>query len=304
VKAKTFFAAVAAAVSVTITLAACGSSTTSATGAAAQVAVTTTTVSSATAARPTGLVDELVPVHGARLHVRCEGAGPTTVVLIAGFGGGLDSWAAIAPTMSQTTRVCSYERFGDGTSDAPPAPQTFATEADDLHTLLQSTGEPGPYLIIGHSFGGPEAVTFASVFAADVRGLILIDASPTEWNTAICAVPDDGSDTAHVFIDLCAQQSSPANNNEHLDAPTAFAEVAAINSLGPVPMIVVTADHHSYPGLAPTEEARLDDVWRAGQAHWASLTTTAQLISVDNTSHNIQLDRPEIVLDKIKELLR
>jgi pimeloyl-ACP methyl ester carboxylesterase len=226
------------------------------------------------------------------------------VVLIAGFGGGLDSWAAIAPTMSQTTRVCSYERFGDGTSDAPPAPQTFATEADDLHTLLQSTGEPGPYLIIGHSFGGPEAVTFASVFAADVRGLILIDASPTEWNTAICAVPDDGSDTAHVFIDLCAQQSSPANNSEHLDAPTAFAEVAAINSLGPVPMIVVTADHHSYPGLAPTEEARLDDVWRAGQAHWASLTTTAQLISVDNTSHNIQLDRPEIVLDKIKELLR
>ena len=27
-------------------------------------------------------------------------------------------------------------------------------------------------------------------------------------------------------------------------------------------------------------------------------------VTVDNTSHNIQLDRPEIVLDKIKELLR
>ncbi|HEX2382099.1 MAG TPA: hypothetical protein VHI95_05655 [Acidimicrobiales bacterium] len=31
---------------------------------------------------------------------------------------------------------------------------------------------------------------------------------------------------------------------------------------------------------------------------------SAQLISVDHTSHNIQLDRPEIVLEKIKQLLR
>ena len=88
------------------------------------------------------------------------------------------------------------------------------------------------------------------------------------------------------------------------DGPTAFAQVATINSLDQLPTIVVTADHHSYPGLAPTEEARLDDVWNAGQAHWASLAGSAQLVTVDNTSHNIQLDRPEIVLDKIKELLR
>jgi pimeloyl-ACP methyl ester carboxylesterase len=304
VKTKTLIAAVAAAVSVTISLAACGSSTTSTTRAAAEVTTTTTGVASTTVARPSGLVDGLIAVHGARLHMHCEGAGPTTVVLIAGFGGGRDSWAAIDPTVSQTTRVCSYERFGDGTSDAPLAPQTFATEADDLHTLLQSAGEPGPYVIVGHSFGGPEAVTFASKFPTEVRGMLLIDASPPAWNTAICAVPNDGSDTAHLFQALCAEQSSPGNNNEHLDAPAAFAEVATINSLSALPMIVVTADHHSYPGLASSEEARLDDVWDAGQAHWVSLASSAQLISVDNTSHNIQLDRPDVVLEKIAELLR
>ena len=69
-------------------------------------------------------------------------------------------------------------------------------------------------------------------------------------------------------------------------------------------MIVVTADHHSYPGLAASEEARLNDVWNAGQAHWVSLASSAQLISVDHTSHNIQLDRPDVVLDKIHELLQ
>ena len=264
---------------------------------------TTTTVSSTTVARLTTVVDEFIPVNGGRLHLHCDGAGPTTVVLIAGFSAGTDSWAAIEPTVAQTTRVCSYDRFGNGASDAPPATQTFATEAADLHTLLQSAGEPGPYVIVGHSFGGAEAVTFASMFPTEVRGLLLLDASPPAWNTAICAVPDDGSDAARVFQALCVQQSSPANNIERLDAPTAFAEVATIRSLPDVPMIVATADHHAYAGLAASEEARLNDVWNAGQAHWLSLVPSAQLVAVDNTGHNIQLDRPEVVLDMIHELL-
>jgi hypothetical protein len=56
-------------------------------------------------------------------------------------------------------------------------------------------------------------------------------------------------------------------------------------------MIVVTADHHSYAGPASSEEARLDDVRNSGQTHCVSLASSAQLISVDNTSQNIQLDR-------------
>jgi pimeloyl-ACP methyl ester carboxylesterase len=225
-------------------------------------------------------------------------------MLIAGFNTSSDIWAAVEPTLAQTTRVCSYDRFGVGASDAPPAAQTFATEADDLHALLQSAREPGPYVVVGHSFGGAEAVTFASMFPTEVRGLLLLDASPPAWNTAICAVPDDGSDAAHVFQGLCAEQSSPGNNGEHLDAPTAFAEVAAIDALNGFPMIVATADHHSYAGLAASEEARLNDVWNAGQAHWVSLASAAQLVTVDNTGHNIQLDRPDVVLDKIHDLLR
>jgi pimeloyl-ACP methyl ester carboxylesterase len=69
-------------------------------------------------------------------------------------------------------------------------------------------------------------------------------------------------------------------------------------------MIVVNSDHHSYPGPAANEEARLGDVWNAGQAHWASFPSWAQLITVDHTGHNIQIDRPDVVLDKIHELLQ
>ena len=91
-KTKTLIAAIAAALSVTITLAACGSSTSSAPRSTAQDPTTTARRqpphpshrrtqhrpdSTTTVARlHPPLVDELVPVHGARLHVHCDGAGP------------------------------------------------------------------------------------------------------------------------------------------------------------------------------------------------------------------------------------
>jgi hypothetical protein len=62
-----------------------------------------------------------------------------------------------------------------------------------------------------------------------------------------------------------------------------------------------TADHHSYAGLAASEDARLNDVWNAEQAHWVSPVSSAQLISVENTSHYFQLDRPDVALDMIHD---
>ena len=167
-----------------------------------------------------GVVDELVEVGGARLHVHCSGAGDTTVVLIAGLGDGGDNWGAIEPAVAQSARVCSYAHFGTGTSDPPPGPQTFSTRANDLQALLRAAGEHGPYLLVGHSFGGAEAVMFASMFPDDVTGVLLLDASPATWITTLCSVVDDGSDAAASYRELCASLSDPANNPEHLDGPS------------------------------------------------------------------------------------
>jgi pimeloyl-ACP methyl ester carboxylesterase len=159
-----------------------------------------------------GVLDELVEVGGARLHLHCSGAGDTTVVLIAGLGDGGDNWGAIEPAVAQSARVCSYAHFGTGTSDPPPRPQTFSSRANDLQALLRVAGEHSPYLLVGHSFGGAEAVMFASMFPADVAGVLLLDASPATWITTLCSVVDDGSDAAASYRELCASLSDPANN--------------------------------------------------------------------------------------------
>lgn len=266
-------------------------------------AVVAPTTAVITIARSTAKIDQLVGADGKRVHVRCVGQGGTTVVLIAGFGGDSTNWVKVEPDLAARARVCSYDRPGTGTSDPATTTATFATEATDLHTLLSAIGEPGPYILVGHSFGGAEAVTFASLFAADVTGLVLIDASPATWPAALCATPDDGSGAAATVLGTCAGAFPPARNSEHLDVVTAFAEVSTVGSLGSLPMAVITATHRELPaGLAAEEVARLTDAWNRGQDDWAKLSTAAHLVSVDHTGHHIEIDQPQVVIDEITRL--
>ena len=97
----------------------------------------------------------LVDVGGHRLHLSCTGSGSPTVVLEPGGGAMSSNLGWITPAVARDTRVCVYDRAGRGWSDPADTPQDGARIATDLHTLLHSAGVPGPYLLAGHSFGGP-----------------------------------------------------------------------------------------------------------------------------------------------------
>ena len=262
-----------------------------------------TTTSAATATRPTATVDELIGAQGERVYVRCNGSGATTVLLIAGFEGSSDAWAKIEPAISERTRVCVHDRPGTGLSDPAVATATFATQAADLRQMLTTVGEPGPYVVVGHSFGGVEAVTFASEFADEVTGLVLVDASPVAWPEALCAVADDGSDAADMIRGFCNGLSDPSGNAEHLDVFAAFAGAGAITSLGSLQMSVITAVDRQLPGLAADEVARLTDAWNLGQQQWGHLSSASRMVPVADTSHDIQLDHPDVVVDEIVRFL-
>jgi hypothetical protein len=80
-------------------------------------------------------------VGGYRLAYECAGTGQPTVILAAGYtASGIDTYGpVILPTLARRTRVCTYDRAGNGLSDARPAsvrPLTGATQARELHTLL------------------------------------------------------------------------------------------------------------------------------------------------------------------------
>jgi pimeloyl-ACP methyl ester carboxylesterase len=62
-----------------------------------------------------------------------------------------------------------------GWSDPGPAPRGPKTVARELHSLLGSAKEKGPYVFVGHSWGGIIARVYASLYGKDVAGLVLVD---------------------------------------------------------------------------------------------------------------------------------
>jgi pimeloyl-ACP methyl ester carboxylesterase len=124
----------------------------------------------------------LVDVGGHRLHVQCEGIGSPTVVLEAALGAGSASWAWIQRDVAQVTRVCAYDRAGEGWSDLGREPRDAVHVASELRVLLEQAEIQGPYVLVGHSFGGLYVRAFADQSPDDVSGMVLIDAShPDQW---------------------------------------------------------------------------------------------------------------------------
>lgn len=94
----------------------------------------------------------------------------------SGLGGMSASWARIVGDVSPTTRVCAYYWAGQGWSDDVEEPHDAVTIASDLHAvLLQRAGEAGPYVLVGHSAGGPYVMTYAARYPDEVAGMVLLD---------------------------------------------------------------------------------------------------------------------------------
>ena len=120
---------------------------------------------------------EMVDVGGYSLHINCVGQGNPTVVLDAGSGGMSAQWVRVQREVSGTTRVCAYDRAGMGWSEMGPDPRDAKQITGELHTLLSKAGIEGPYVLVGHSFGGMYMQTYAARYPDEVAGVALVDSS-------------------------------------------------------------------------------------------------------------------------------
>ena len=132
------------------------------------------TVAFAASPAPPG---KLVDLGGHKLHVYCTGSGAPTVVVESGLGDFSIDWTLVQTRVMRFTRICTYDRGGYAWSDPGPKPRTFGQLNLELHDALAKLGERGPFVLVGHSFGGPVIRNFAAVYPADVAGMVLVDAA-------------------------------------------------------------------------------------------------------------------------------
>ena len=131
---------------------------------------------------------ELVTIDndGARLHLHTQGRqhrndNPDTpvVLLDTGSPGFSAQWGWIQPAIAEFATVVSYDRPGLGWSDPrrDEGPLDPRDTAERLHAALEKLGLPGPYLLVGHSYGGLTSRVFAAAYPDEISGLVLVDPS-------------------------------------------------------------------------------------------------------------------------------
>jgi pimeloyl-ACP methyl ester carboxylesterase len=256
----------------------------------------------------------LVDVGGYRLHLSCTGTGSPTVVLLNGLGETSPLWARIDPAIAATTRVCAYDRAGQGWSDDSPNPADAISAATDLHRLLTAAGESGPFVLAGHSSGGVHALTYTHLYPADVAGMVLLDsASPHQvdlvkpfsgeyqlMRRALAVAPTlfrfgvghiIQAMTTPALPGAAGEQVSTFANSprgmanmraEQAALPDTFRQAQALATLGAIPLVVLTAkdnvDHKPGWGTAQDQLAALSTNTRhivADLGHVAFLTDPA-----------------------------
>jgi pimeloyl-ACP methyl ester carboxylesterase len=119
---------------------------------------------------------QLVEAKGTRLNLYCTGRGSPAVVFDSGWEDWAPVWTIVQPEVAKWTRACSYDRAGAGFSDPGPLPRSSIRIADELHSALHHAGIRGPYILVGHAFGGDNVRTFAERYTPEVAGLVLVEA--------------------------------------------------------------------------------------------------------------------------------
>ncbi|MRX55864.1 alpha/beta fold hydrolase [Bacillus idriensis] len=107
-----------------------------------------------------------VQIRDFKMHAKLYGAkkGNSTVIMDAGYGDYSKTWASIIPEISRLTQVLVYDRSGLGKSERSSYPRTSIEMVKELKELLLKLNINGPYILVGHSFGGVNARVFASQY--------------------------------------------------------------------------------------------------------------------------------------------
>ena len=216
------------------------------------------------------------------------------MVLFNGLGERTPSWAWVQSAVARQTRVCAYDRAGQGWSGKAPGRQDGHELAADLHGLLSAAHVPGPYVLAGHSVGGTYALAYAMDYRNETAGVALIDsASPHQfdlpdypgfysmWRRAGALLPSlgragiprltsglgSGELPSDARREARAFNSSPrelrANHDEFAELRTVFDQTKALRTLEGKPLFVLTADLGQQSG------------WFAAQDKLATLSTNS-----------------------------
>jgi pimeloyl-ACP methyl ester carboxylesterase len=282
---------------------------------------------------------EMVDVGGYDLHLYCTGeaGGAPSVVMDSGLGGTVLDWQLVQPEVAKFARVCTYDRAGMGWSDPGDQPRTSQQIVKELHALLGNAGVvEGPYVLVGHSFGGTNMQVYASHYPDEVAGMVLVD-SALEDEKAVTLTQSlqpspvllkiyatigltrlpytlGGEPPGLTSPELEDEQVAISSHRKHVfavaDETSSLQESFNENradpmSLGNKPLMVLSAGFVQLTGTGLSQEQvnLIDELHSDSQAALTRRSENAKQIIAEDSGHYIQVERPALVIDAVRHVV-
>jgi pimeloyl-ACP methyl ester carboxylesterase len=225
-------------------------------------------------------------------------------------------------------------------SDANRGAQTGRQVAEDLHSALAKAGERPPFVMVGHSLGGPYIMIYTKYFGPDVAGLVFVDASHPEQvsrlrslspvtvsasvkpyrvaslfrrfglvrkATAADSAPPQPAHSVRA-TGAYASSSLPAMLKEVDAFDQTLAEAGTFRQLGSRPIFVLTAaapkstDDLTMMKMTAAQGREYQARWLEMQKDQASWSKRSQQQSVES-GHYIQYERPSVVITAVRAII-
>jgi pimeloyl-ACP methyl ester carboxylesterase len=198
--------------------------------------------------------------------------------------------------------------------------------------LLNNAGVQGPYVLVGHSFGGTNVQLYASQYPNEVAGMVLVDSATEDEMLVTLTEELQGSPGWNKFLatigvtrlpytlggetdEQTAISTHRKDTYEVSDERTSFEESfeqrrASPLSLGDKPLIVLTAGAFQgafqVPPDAGIPQEQIDRFLEARSEFQADLPLHSQnskQIIAEDSGHYIHLEQPDLVIDAIRRVV-
>jgi pimeloyl-ACP methyl ester carboxylesterase len=247
----------------------------------------------------------MVDIGGRSLYLDCRGQGSPTVILEAGLTSDTSSWDDVIDPIAGFTRVCAYDRANNSRSDEV-ALHSADQSVLDLEKLLAAKKIEPPYVLVAWSFGGPISRLYAARHPDDVSGMVLVDTDPTDYRSeGDPYVPKNVRERSYwasenlekldlnATLDLVREESTPGSFDDH---PLVILTPSVPNS--------GNIGEGGSPGLPGPRVAELDELYLRLQKDMTNLSSVSRLELIDDTGHCIQCDKPQVVIDAVREVVQ
>jgi len=223
-------------------------------------------------------------------------------------------WLSLQARLASEFSTLSYDRSGLGESDVQDHPKDIHSITSDLQELLSILEVEPPFVFVGHSFGGTLSKHYTHHFKANTKGVVFVDPSDSFFEERTLAYRTEEQKKYWNSLSTRPDLEETESEKQEFEAfKDAIESTKGLALRDDIPTHILVCDkltswfdpeldpYYSFD-QAPKDTLKRDNkTWIQCHEDWLEQAPEAKFTVVEDSSHNIHLDKENIVYHAIRE---